>query len=180
MNQSVILIINYAAMAMIPVAIVALPIFLVSFAKYRNISIPPGASKNFHWANFPIRSAAFFVIPIVMCFVLSYIVISIVRSHVKSELNSLSGDYEVLINGVEVKNPKRVIEELITFQPTLGHHSHPTLVLNVKIISGNGTLKLKLGRDSSLPQEYWVFYPRYLVTSTSEIGRVNTSIFDNY
>ena len=41
-------------------------------------------------------------------------------------------------------------------------------------------MTFELGRDSALPQEYWVFYPKYRVTSNYEIGRVTTPMFDQY
>jgi hypothetical protein len=53
-------------------------------------------------------------------------------------------------------------------------------MIRVDIESEKGNLTLELGRDSGYAQEYWVFYPKYHVTSNNEIGRVTTPVFDDY
>jgi hypothetical protein len=53
-------------------------------------------------------------------------------------------------------------------------------MIRVDIETDKGTLTLQLGRDSGYAQEYWVFYPKYRITSNNEIGRVTTPLFDEY
>jgi hypothetical protein len=42
------------------------------------------------------------------------------------------------------------------------------------------SLILDLGRNSDLPNEYWVFSPVTGITSNNEIGRITTALFDHY
>jgi hypothetical protein len=41
-------------------------------------------------------------------------------------------------------------------------------------------LLLWVCRDSDNPREYWVYYPKYLITTYNEVGRLVTPIFDGY
>ena len=52
--------------------------------------------------------------------------------------------------------------------------------MNINIRYGSQQLVLRLARDSGDPKEYWVFFPKYGITSSSEIGRIKTSSFDSY
>ncbi len=86
----------------------------------------------------------------------------------------------VQINGRILTDADTFINELQgSLQPfafNLGHHSHPTLALRATFTSDGRQLTLVLARDSSDPDEYWVFYPAYGVT----IAHVRTSSLDKY
>ena len=81
---------------------------------------------------------------------------------------------------VPAADADKIVSALKQTSPALGHHSHPTIRVRVDINSERGNMTFELGRDSALPQEYWVFYPKYRVTSNYEIGRVTTPVFDQY
>jgi hypothetical protein len=64
----------------------------------------------------------------------------------------------------------KIVSALQQTSSVLGHHSHPTKKIRVDINSEKGNITLELGRDSQIPEEYWVFYPKYRLTSNYEIG----------
>jgi hypothetical protein len=84
------------------------------------------------------------------------------------------------VNQQPVSDADKVISALKLLSPQFGYHSHPTKRIGVEINSENGHLTLVLGRDSDYPQEYWVFYRKYRVSSNNEIGRITTSVLDQY
>lgn len=90
--------------------------------------------------------------------------------------------YLVSINGAIAKEKNEVLAMLHSMDNRAfqAHHSHPTKHIKVTIESHGKILELQLGRDSQLPQEYWVFYPKYGHTRVNEIARVTTSILDGY
>jgi hypothetical protein len=51
-----------------------------------------------------------------------------------------------------------------------GHNSSPVETINIQIFSPKDTLTIMLRKDSEIPNEYWVFWPRYSVKT--EIGRI--------
>jgi hypothetical protein len=65
-------------------------------------------------------------------------------------------------------------------EPFQAHHSHPTKRISVEVCAKSPRLLLSLGRDSDDTQEYWVFWPKYCVTTYNEIGRIRTPLFDSY
>jgi hypothetical protein len=60
----------------------------------------------------------------------------------------------------------------------MAHHSHPQGRILIDILSDRGRLRIRLGRDSGKPDEYWIFYPRYYVSNIDEIDRIRTHLFD--
>lgn len=95
-------------------------------------------------------------------------------------MQNLSGPYTVYVNNHPARDPDKVISDVKSLAPQLGHHSHPTKRIRVEIRSEQGSLTLELDRDSGFPQQYWVFYPKYGITSNNEIGRITTPVFDEY
>jgi hypothetical protein len=53
-------------------------------------------------------------------------------------------------------------------------------VIDVDISYGSEHMMLRLARDSGDPKEYWVFFPKYRITSTNEVARIKTAAFDSY
>ena len=122
-----------------------------------------------------------FIIPIFLCLLISSIFEGVVRKNIIDTIEIFSSDASVLINGMEVENDTQIIKELAKTTPMLGHHSHSSddrILIEVKD-SKQGVV-LVLGRDSSVKNEYWVFYPGYNSTYSNEIGRITTDIFDKY
>ena len=102
------------------------------------------------------------------------------RTYVKSKLASPSDYSQISINGAPTRNPKEVLSVLKTLDQLPAHHSNPTKKIKIEVSSQGESLVLLVARDSGDPREYWVFYPKYLVTANNEIGRIKTSLFDVY
>jgi hypothetical protein len=127
-----------------------------------------------------ITSIAAFVLPTLLIFILSFPFISIVRRELKSYLRELSPKASVIVNGEQVKNPHLIIEELKKLKSFWAHHSHPEHYFRLEISDVNDGLTLYTARDSNRPNEYWIFYPGFDYSYSNEIGRITTSVFDDY
>ena len=104
---------------------------------------------------------------------------SISQFQVQQLLKKQSSGATVSINGQPAKNAEEVINTLKGLRDVPAHHSSPTRRISVDA-RGTHPITLELGRDSSNPREYWVFYPKHLVTRDNEIGRITTPLFDAY
>jgi len=130
--------------------------------------------------GFPTKSVSFFVLSFVVAMASASIITTYARRDALDFIKSLSGNYMVYVNRQEVRQSDRMISALKEITPYWAHHSHPTKRIRVDIRSDARDLTLELGRDSSNPQEYWVFYPERGASSDTEIGRITTSAFDDY
>lgn len=104
---------------------------------------------------------------------------SIAQFQVQQLLESASRGAPVSINGQQVQNGDEVLTVLRDLRDLPAHHSHPVKKIIVEV-SDQGHLLLWLGRDSDNPREYWVYYPKHLITRNNEIGRIITPLFDAY
>ncbi|MFL6531356.1 MAG: hypothetical protein ACJ8KX_12865 [Chthoniobacterales bacterium] len=104
----------------------------------------------------------------------------IAHDDVLGELRALPDDCGIFIVGRPAENPRRVLEVLRSLRWASAHHSSPSHPIFLHISCPTHDLILKLSRDSSDPREYWVFFPRYRVTSMNEIGRIFTDVLDGY
>lgn len=160
-------------------ALVALPFLLIHVARY---------SWARHRADHPDRVPAvnlklivWFIGSILVSFGAATIATSATRQDVLNFLRrSPPADLAVTVNDELVPNTHEVISVLGAISPYRAHHSHPTRRICVKVRSVADSLVLHLGRDSGDPREYWVFVPAHGITSNNEIGRVTTSLFDEY
>lgn len=132
------------------------------------------------WKIFGYASIVAFVLPIIIIFILSFTMERIVRHEVKTWLENVSDDPIVSINNAVIRKPQTVIDELRKLAPRAAHHSRVTKRIRITIIDNDQGLVIDLGRDSQRPQEYWVFYLGYRHTRVNEIGRITTSLFDDY
>jgi hypothetical protein len=83
---------------------------------------------------------------------------------------------EVHVNGMPAADPERLLSALRQIAPHNYHHSHPTVFHRVQLQTSEGPLELQLGRDSTVPNEYWVFYPGF--DQANDIGTVLTDVLD--
>jgi len=104
----------------------------------------------------------------------------VAHADVLHELAALPDQCSVSIDGHSVDDPQRVVAVLRSLRWAWAHHSHPTTPVWVRVSAPSHDILLNLSRDSSDPHEYWVFLPRYAVTSRNEIGRIFTNSFDAY
>ena len=104
---------------------------------------------------------------------------SIAQFQVQQLLESASRGATVSINGQQVQNGDEVLTALRGFSDLPAHHSHTVKKITVEV-SDRSHVLLWLGRDSDNPREYWVYYPKHLITRNNEIGRIITPLFDAY
>ncbi|MHC4478239.1 MAG: hypothetical protein ACYTEL_21585 [Planctomycetota bacterium] len=133
-----------------------------------------------HWKIVVVGSIACFILPILASFRILDSMTTILRSEVVGFLRGVSDEATVTVNAQAASNPRELISALAKLGPLMAHHSHPTVRIEVLVVDNNRRLILNLGRDSDRPQEYWVFYPGYRVTRLNEIGRITTTLFDDY
>jgi len=132
------------------------------------------------WKIVAISAGGFFVLPILLTFMIANPMTSGVRTQTLRFLNNASAGARVEINGNMVDDPNNVISGLKTLTRIAAHHSQPMQRIRIVVADTNYSLSLELGRDSSRPSEYWVFYPGYRSTRLNEIGRITTDVFRDY
>jgi hypothetical protein len=169
----------FYAVSLIP--FIALPFLLVNWVRYMKARSENRSRFVPLPAKFPTKSVLFFAVPIALVISIAEIMTSRSRTEALNFLRDLPGNSKVYVNSQPARDPKAIVSVLKTTSPwLLGHHSSPTKMIRVDIESEQGNLTLELGRDSAYAQEYWVFYPKYRVTSNNEIGRITTPVFDEY
>jgi hypothetical protein len=129
--------------------------------------------------RFPVKSAAFFVGAALLTVFVITIVSSVARHDVLAFLRDAQA-LRVYVNSEPAPNSEEIVNALKTLQPVPAHHSHPTTRLTIELRRENDVVTIECGRDSANAQEYWVFYPKYDLTSNNEIGRITTSALDAY
>lgn len=102
--------------------------------------------------------------------------VSIIKSGAIDEIRSMLSEQvvSVSINGIQVGNPAILVSALKNMCNTPAHHSHPMNNYQLTVTTAKGALQLDLQRDSSNPNEYWVYYPKFFTTQTNEVGRICT------
>jgi hypothetical protein len=83
---------------------------------------------------------------------------------------------EMAVNGRLAPEPERLLGALRLIQPHNYHHSHPTTAYRVQLQTSEGSLELLLRRDSTVPNEYWVYYPGF--DTADDIGTIVTGALD--
>lgn len=161
-------------------ALVALPFSIVNWFRYMKRRAANKFDKSFFAAGFPVKSVMFFAVPVLSAIVIAQGVASSSRDEASNFLRGLSGNYRVYVNHEPVPDADKIVSALKQMSSEWGHHSHPTKRILVEISSENGSMTFELARDSALPQEYWVFYPKYRITSNYDIGTITTPVFDQY
>jgi hypothetical protein len=104
----------------------------------------------------------------------------ICQHRVLSDLAAFAPPITVTVDGRLSAHPQDIQTALKKLQWLPDHHSNPTKRIEVEILSADHRLDLILARDSGDPQEYWVFYPKYRITSSNEIGKIRTAALDHY
>jgi hypothetical protein len=168
------------AHASVITALLSAPFFLFSCVRYlagRN----RGPASRVASMSFPV-----FMSSVVFGLFAGWTATSIGRAEVMEKLRAASENCHISINGELARNPREILRVLQTLHRSPAHHSHPATAttrnngINIDASCGSDRMRLRLARDSDDPKEYWVFLPKYWITSTSEIGRINTSAFDSY
>lgn len=178
-EYSVLNFINYVIHYSFFIGLSSLPVFAI-FLIYALIKYAKKGQIKGFWRILPFVSGGLFIIPILLIFVLSWMMTSTLRKEVKNFLGKTSSNTVVRIDGQQVVKPDIIVGELKKTAKLSAHHSHATKRFTIEIANQAETLTLQLGRDSSNPQEYWVFYPSFGHTSKNEIGKIQTTLFDKY
>jgi hypothetical protein len=131
-------------------------------------------------APFPVKSVGSFAGSIFIGMIAAEFSKQTAHADVLRELYALPPDSRVSVAGRPVENPQAVLQVLKTLRWAWAHHSSPSHPIFVHVAAPGHELVLNLSRDSSNPREYWVFSPRYRVTSMNEIGRIFTDSLDGY
>lgn len=116
--------------------------------------------------------------PILGIFAVAQVMVWQVRHDVAVFLDHVASDAIVEVDGRPRADGPEVVRVLQSLAPLAAHHSHPINRIDVRVESGGRSLELVLGRDSQVPDEYWVFDPRYSALDQYEVGRVTTKLFD--
>jgi hypothetical protein len=161
------------------VAVIALPFSVYNWLAYviRRARAEPHVRLKIRK---PIRSILFFSISVIVGLVAGETSKLIGHHQVMRALESLRSDYQLSVNGKPAQNPDQTLATLKALHWIFPHHSHPTRRIDVEISDPSQRLVLWVCRDSGDPREYWVFYPKYLVTAHNEVGYIVTPIFDSY
>ena len=102
------------------------------------------------------------------------------RNAVLKFLDAPDDQFAVRVNGGPAPNGRAVLQAMRSAHLRMAHHSHPEHQIPVEIWRKQEVLRLTLGRDSDLTQEYWIFWTREAGnTNRLEIGRIQTSVFDS-
>ena len=134
----------------------------------------------YYFQRKPIQSVLVFGIPLTILSCICDGSQRYAQDRVLETLGAFGERAQTSINATPAPNPKDVLSALRTLRWLSPHHSGPTKRINVEISEGSHHIVLSLARDSGNPREYWVFYPKYYITRSHEIGRIVTPVFDNY
>jgi len=129
--------------------------------------------------RYPVISTSCFLLFLATTAALLEMAVGQARREVFACLDGLT-TAELSVNGRPAEHPAEILRAIRSLRPMGGHHSHPTTAIAVVVTCPQGSIALQLRRDSSAPQEYWVYYPTRRMTGSSEIGRIETSLFDGY
>ena len=125
------------------------------------------------------KAVLFFIVPILVGIAAADTSQHFAHDQVLDKLDAIKDDYRISINGRQAQNPSEILAALKKLDWLSAHHSSPTKRISVEI-SDDSCIRLQLARDSGNPREYWVFYPRYFITKSNEVGRIVTPLFDAY
>ncbi|MFC5479115.1 hypothetical protein [Massilia suwonensis] len=108
-----------------------------------------------------------------------FIVFACVKHAANREIDAAlhSGVVSVLIDDVALQQPETFVKALANPCATGFHRSHPETKHDVLILTRSGVLTLKIGQDSRVASDYWIFYPDFWLTQTNEVRRAcNTGL----
>lgn len=181
MTESLLIIyLSYVRNIFAVIAILSLPFVAFNTIKCMN-DVPEDKTKRSELCKFyKMKGVVSLLISVAIVFVITQVVKSIVRSYVFAFLVSLPFQYKVYVNGKLTHRPEKIVSILKAMTSFRAQHSYPTKPIFIKVQANHKSLELELRRDSSIHQEYWVFFPGNKITSIDQIGQINTSVFDNY
>ena len=132
----------------------------------------------------PLKFSAF-LIPVIIMFVLGLtqlVAIHIVQLQaLKKVKNHLEQpDLKIKVSGIELDSSLRltVLSELKSIKRIRAHNSHPVNNIIINLYSKNDSIKLEIGKDVDVKNEYWVFWDKYFSTTDLDLGRIKAISFE--
>lgn len=114
----------------------------------------------------------------ILTWIIAFGSLFLVQDMARNELKDIlsKSDLSIKINGELIENEYStlIISELQSIADISAHHSHPTEITKIQIISNNETSILSLEKDSEIRTEYWIYWDKYKTTKSNEIGRIRT------
>jgi hypothetical protein len=83
---------------------------------------------------------------------------------------------ELQVDEKPAADPERLFSALRQIKPHNYHHSHPTTAYRIQLQTAEGPLELLLRRDSTVRNEYWVFYSGF--DDANDIGTIVSDALD--
>lgn len=162
-------------------AVIAFPFMAVGFIKASIRQRKARFSTERAAIPLPIKSILFFITPVFISIGATELETTIARNDLLSFLQQQTARIEVFVNQTPVQNGSEIVTALTQLRTMfVAHHSHPTHTVMVELRDADKRIVLDVRRDSDLPQEYRVFYPLSRLTSSNDIGRITTPLFDGY
>ena len=93
---------------------------------------------------------------------------------VRSRLSAAATELQV--DEKPAADPERLLSALRQIKPHNYHHSHPTTAYRIQLQTAEGPLELLLRRDSTVRNEYWVFYSGF--DDANDIGTIVSDALD--
>ena len=120
------------------------------------------------------------VLSVVLCLGSFALIEAEARKELKAYLSE-GAPIDVFIDGEPAQKAADLLTDLASVVPESNQHASPTREFTLKLTSVNGTMLLVLAGDSAIFDKYWVFFPRYRSTASSErIGVMRTKVLDRY
>ncbi len=170
------IIIDIIAILTLIVTIILAPATFVSWFKY---ALSNQQNQNLgdkqHWVVTTIF--------IITC-ILTMSLFSTIKTHGYNEfLNTLEVLRPLEIT-IEINHRKvdtaHALADFNKIQRMRPHNSSPISKVPVRIVTQTQTYHLEIGRDSQNPNEFWIFYPKFLVTTYNEIGRIHSDFLGQF
>ncbi len=163
------------------ITIVSFGLMIISLLSFFLLTIMYGLKDNQSRPKFPRKSIYSFCFFLVLGSSSAFYTASIATNEVTNYISQISNYSQVLINGKEIKDSHKYLSMLRSLKyKAPAHNSSPTKLIKVSIVTIDNKLELDFFRDSKLPNEYWVFYPKYGIIAKKEIARVTTSVFEDF
>lgn len=105
---------------------------------------------------------------------------ALLRGEVLASIQRLGAEASVVIDARSASQPEDVLIALRKLSAHQGHRSYPQETFHVIIGSGAEAVKLELGRDSEIRDEYWVSVWSEESGTYRFIGSLRTDVFDQY
>ena len=74
------------------------------------------------------------------------------------------------IDGIRIKEPEPYLRAFVKWFPARSH----TTPIPPSILMVLDGVSVRVARDSTYKDEYWVFYPKYRTTAENDIGRIHS------